>query len=216
MHNIMPTAASHKRVVRVLTIIFLTSAGVSQADDSLDWCRAIDDDARRLACFDEVLANPPAQAPGLKGEIPEAGVPADPPPIEPSPKTPTPAPSTPKPSPAASQSSPPKAAEASVDQLLVDAFGAEQLPAEKRPSVMPSGELKMLEATVVKVRRSEGGSVTVTLANGQVWQQTDFFYFPVEDGDGLSVPVEIKRRIFSGYKLSPTDSRRTIAVERIR
>lgn len=100
--------------------------------------------------------------------------------------------------------------------LKIAAFGAEQLPASRRPAAMPSRPLEELKAVVTRVRRNAGDVVTVTLDNGQQWRQTGSYYFPIEDGNDLSVPVVIKPRLFSGYKLSPEGTARSISVERVR
>ena len=167
-------------------------------------CRAMPDDTERLACYD-ALADA-VFGPSNTGSTPalsatqDVEAPAQPPAAPPVSQAPA-APST---APVVSQA------------LLQEAFGAEQLPKDKRPSVMPNEELEQLSSVATKVRRNALDKVTVWLANGQVWRQTDGYYFPIDDGENLNIPVVLDRKLFSGYKLSPVDSRRAITVKRIR
>lgn len=178
----------------VVGLLAVAPLHVASATSVVD-CRAMADDQRRLACYDAAVD----QLIGAPEDTPAADAEPAPPPAPP----------------AVAKDVSPLPERPSRRALQDAAFGAEQLPESRRPDVMPSTTLDQLDAIVTRVER-KGGVVKVWLDNGQVWRQTDNYYFPVEDGDGLSVPVVIKPRIFGGYRLSPRDTKRFISVERLR
>lgn len=187
----MPSAQGLRAAAVVCLALAAWPAGANMAE-----CRLMADDTERLACYDALAEAVFGQA----APAPQAGV-----------TTPARVAPQPVPAPAAAPAAPAVSA-----AMLEAAFGAEQLSKDDRPAVIPNEKLEQLDSVATKVRRNALDKVTVWLANGQVWRQTDSYYFPVDDGEGLSVPVVIDRKLFSGYKLSPADSRRAISVKRIR
>lgn len=189
---IMPSKPRRPRLSLMMAGLVLAASWPVTAIADLGDCRAIADDTKRLACYDALADvamqdKSAASAAPAKNATQRAQAPAAKPP-----------------------------APVITDALREAAFGAEQLPKSQRPAVIPGNPLEQLDATLVKVRRNALDKATLWLSNGQVWRQTDSYYFPVEDGDNLEQPVTLKTKLLSGYKISPADSRRSISVKRIR
>ncbi|MFQ5564383.1 MAG: hypothetical protein ACE5FO_12535 [Parvularculaceae bacterium] len=183
--------------IAVLTTIFLTFGGDVAAQSlppEILECRAISNDANRLACLDEVIDRfiETAETESAKSDDYAAAAVAKP--------------------------AAPIAKPAPEEQVLseADRFGFEDLPTEKKKELRPETP-KALEATVVDIARNRRGKYVVILDNGQVWRQlnadTNKLRVPT---DSAGMKVEIKRKWLGAHDLRLENSKRTIRVERIK
>lgn len=192
-----------KTMAALLPIVFCVPAWSEGTDisESLKACAAETDDARRLACFDEIMSPKPADAAvsepeaaatsaataGVAIAAAETAAPAAVPAEAAAPEAGSAAEARPAP-------------EAASD--AVDNFG--RTGGDKKA-------LKQISATVVEVSRLPYGEAVVTLDNGQVWVEKDAtFGFKIEVGD----EAVIKRGTFGGYKLMGR-GRRSSPVRRV-
>ena len=175
-------------------------------------CRAIQDSAQRLACYDQATA--PAQAPGptpLPAVVPAAPAPAPAPASAPM-ASPTPAPAVAPAAPsvavpAAPLQAPPAAA-------VVDQFGLDerQLIQSGRAEKAPALALKSISGLIAHVGYRANGEFVVTLDNGQVWEQIEMDTLSqVRDGD----KVLIRRGVLGSFLLV-TPNRESTRVHRVR
>ena len=211
------------RMIRFAPLLSLAPLALPAAAPAFEECQRIADDEARLACYDQVQqdAEPPAAEP------PPPPVPAQPaPPPTPAvappvtPASPAPVPTTP---PAATAPQAPAAdAPSDVRQVKVatplEAFGAETLPVELKPLIMPEEQLTAIDAQVVRFKRNALDQVMVWLDNGQVWQQlgTRDLLFDYKGEKDLPYAVTIKRKWLSGYRMTAEKTRATVTVKRIR
>ena len=97
---------------------------------------------------------------------------------------------------------------------LIDAFGAEQLHAAKRPP-MPEQKLAQLVVDIVKVSMDARGKFFVELENGQLWHQKRDARIYFSDSE-LPLKSVIRRNSMGGYQLSLTKRNQNMFVERTR
>lgn len=74
------------------------------------------------------------------------------------------------------------------------------------------GDLAAMQSRVTTVRRAADGRLVITLANGQLWAQSDTEKLPVAAGD----TVRIREASFGSFLLSRESGKRSIRVRRIR
>ncbi|MGC1458491.1 MAG: hypothetical protein WA825_09465 [Steroidobacteraceae bacterium] len=160
----------------------------SAPTDCMDSCAVLKSEAARLACFDQELERRKTASPNRVCTLP---VPA----AAPAPSAaaaPAPAPA---PAPALATATPPAPA-------AVPATSAAQRSARPQP----------ISARVVAIAKESAGIVTITLDNGQVWEQTETragFRVLLHHG------VTIAPGVFGSYLLT-TEDHRTARVRRIR
>ena len=65
---------------------------------------------------------------------------------------------------------------------MIAAFGAENLPEDRRPPI-PSKKLDRFEARVAEVSHYRHDQLLIRLDNGQLWRQTDYGNLELEPGD---------------------------------
>jgi hypothetical protein len=140
-------------------------------------CRALADDAARLACYDEAIARSD-RAPAMTKAPPKAA----------------PAPAQTAPAAAAAPAAPAADPE--------DAFGRERrVQAEEQQRLdQDARALGELEATVTTIGLRADGLMTITLDNGQVWRQNrPDSRFRLKEGDRVKIqPGSLKSFILSG------------------
>ncbi|MEM6817590.1 MAG: hypothetical protein AAF578_02265 [Pseudomonadota bacterium] len=207
-------------MVRHLTVVALSMILAAQAQaqaktseglDGLTKCRAIEDPAKRVACYDALAGDeaPPAESPAAPEPAPEAE--AMPLPEEPiveasldASSAGIPAPEEaavePQPVPAAPQTA--NSSDESED--LVERFGLEQVE---------TANADELESRLVGDYDGWWGNTIFRLENGQVWQQTQPGRWRHQGPPNPK--VTIRRRAFSSYRLKVEGSNRTIRVKRI-
>jgi len=196
---------------------WLVVMGLAAAVDpqAVSACAAIDDDGRRLACYDGLFrpldaasqkvaagaAGPPAASPSRTvGAAPVAVAAAAPatPPVAASANAPAPV----------SQVSPAPAAPTSPAEQF--GLSAEQIE-ERRPQAAP--EIESIESRVVAVKALPRDRFLLTLENGQVWEQTEPTprqrFYP---GD----TVEIRKAALGSFLASGPRSGERIRVKRQR
>ena len=176
-----------------LGAVFVSMLSPALAADIED-CRAIEDAAKRLACYDNL--NAPAV-------IPETS-PTETTAVEsvPTPDSPVPEPVvTPEPTPTVEA-----APAAGASAVLDDDFGNERIAAaEEKAKVRVSGH-------VSSCREDSGGQYRFYFDNGQIWKQKDNKRIPWRECD---FDVTITKDFF-GYKMLPAIDDRTIRVSRVR
>lgn len=108
-------------------------------------------------------------------------------------------------------------------QVRPEQFGSEVLPmpAQTTADGAPAQEaLEQISAEVKAVRYNPYGLFTVTLQNGQVWQQqqgdSDKARFQPFDGNGDPTRVTISRGVIGSYNLSVDGSSRVYKVRRVK
>lgn len=185
-------------------------AGATQAD--LQRCASIIEGGARLACFDELVSEP---VPATQPE-PEAPV-RNQPSLEQqlaaeqqkARQLQTELEETRR-----AQRASKAALLAPSQEMLLAAFGAEQLPAHERPPI-PEQQLAEIEAVVSELSVIQNGWIRVRLDNGQVWQQNSAGR-ALRLRSGPEQKVVIKRGWLSSYRLRNPDNNIFITVERIK
>jgi len=154
-----------------------------------DWrdCRAMADDAKRLACYDQFAAalarETPPDAPEVATASPTAGPAASPAPAGPAAPTP--------------------------EELFGrDAVAAEQLVRESAGIE----RLEEIRRRVVAVRVNPASKLVITLDNGQVWEQIDSPMPRISAG----TEVHIRSAAFGSYLLGTDNTPRGVRVRRLR
>ncbi|MGB8601869.1 MAG: hypothetical protein WCD42_06705, partial [Rhizomicrobium sp.] len=106
-------------------------------------------------------------------------------------------------------------------------FGSEGLPVTTAAAAPSAGgsapvqqALDSISEEVKEVHYSRLGTFTVTLQNGQVWQQLngdpDKAHFAAFDGNGDPTTVTIERAILGSYNLSINGHGRIFKVKRVK
>jgi hypothetical protein len=178
------------------TVLAGTSAfGQAALPKSISACAAIDDDAKRLACYDAAVSTVDAQVAKATEARKIAAV-------------------------ARAKAEAEKAesdrlvALAAADKAKVDNFGVATVAKEDRPaSVTTKSELESLEAAVTSVFYTADKKLILALDNGQIWRQTDSSSSPlVRAGD----KVEVKKGILGGFRMKLLRHKRMLDVLRFR
>ncbi len=153
--------------------------------DSMRSCAAEANDARRLSCYDQAMAE-------LASELPIA--------VPQSETDGTASPGN------RAEAAPP--APSMTPQSPEEEFGmSDKLEREiKKSSGDEAEEIKQLSSTVSDVSRRPRGELLITLENGQIWVETKpSSYFPLKVGD----TVKIRRRAFGSFRLTEPSGRST-------
>lgn len=177
-----------KRAGSLILAVFLSTlcalaAFAHDPFDSMRSCAAEANDARRLSCYDQAVAEFASESPPAvtRTEIGGTTFPGDP--------SEAPAPSM----------TPQKPEE---EFGINDAMVREQ----KKSSGDKTEEIKKLSSTVSDVSRRSHGVLLITLENGQIWVETKpSSYFPLKVGD----TVTIRRRVFGTFRLTEPSGRST-------
>lgn len=193
-------------------VAFVPINSSAQTSDAISQCRAVIENAARLACYDaiEVAQSAPApstapdavavSAPAVAAEPEAAPIPVIAKAERAAAPTPAPAPTVAEPAAASTiATAPPPATD---DQ---DAFGSEQVESKRGP--------KRLESRIVGEFEGWFGNTVFRLENGQVWVQA-------ESGKkrykGPANPnVVILRKAFGSYRLKMEHTNKTLRVKRI-
>ena len=165
--------------------ILASSFALAAADEdskmnALLECAALQDDARRLECFDNATAEP--QAPAVVNEA------AASPPVEAAEPASVATPAT------------ESAAEPVVEPELspVEQIGMNAAVAARSAGSVQSDKLTEISATATHVSKRAYGELVVTLENGQVWTEKESEYgFRVKEGDTTT----IRQGTFGGYRM---------------
>ena len=196
--------ASHRVAALTLLLGGAAFAGAEPATDTLEACRSIADDARRLACYDDIpLPATVPQAPAVVDTV-----------VTPAPRKTTPDP-PPVPDPPSAPEDAPVADAASDDANVVQRglgrlrglFGRDEPAPEKPP------ELQSIEGQVVKIVKLARGNHSLTLEDGQMWRESEVkprARYRVGDA------VVIARGAFGSYNLSSERTGHRVKVRRIR
>ena len=169
------------------TWLVVLAAGPASAADGiraeLDTCRALADDAQRLACYDRAAGRILAQT-----SAPEAATAAAPAAAA---------------SAAATVAATPVATPAAASTAgTTDNFGRERVLAaeEAKRQQQETNDIGELSATVTDIDTRMDGLMTITLDNGQVWRQTrPDSMFRLKSGDRIQIqPGAMKSFILSG------------------
>ena len=172
------------------TLFVFTGEARGQNMDEILACRAVDNEAERLACFDRTTT--PTADSIAAATTPDEGDGRQ----------------------SLAQASNDGAS------LIDDSFGAKDLQQRrsKKEKKKKDESDEQLRAKLVGLRFTNSGRYIITLDNGQVWRQirgdTETLRFPRITGDG--VPIIIKEALFGSYRLRTEASKRTIRVERIK
>jgi hypothetical protein len=204
----MSLPQSNFSVFNVVSIVLMTfpllASNPAQATEN---CRAIKDDAERLACYDRLMSpSAPAPAPA---PAPAAAAPAA---VETPPAPPTEVPAVREiPSPAA-ESAPTSVAEevpapaAMAPEVLDDEVGLENVKGREDKDQL------LVKGHVSSCRKEKRGKYRFYFDNGQIWQQKDNRTVPWRECD-FDVTIE---KDFFGYKMLPEGEKRSIRISRIK
>lgn len=169
------------------------------ADEMLEECVAIDDDAARLACYDEAVGRDDyldrRPAPTLSGETSQ---------LPPAREVPPPAPAArpveqPVAEPGRVAATPARAA-----QKPADDFGLEQ---------QRDDEKKFIRSRLDGEFTGWSGRTLFRLENGQVWRQSEPGRFRTQMDRPL---ITIERGVFNSYRLKVEGLNRSVRVKRVR
>ncbi len=177
----------------------MAPAAVAQGalPESVRGCAAIDDDGKRLACYDAAVSLADAQvakatearkiAAAERAKVLAEKVEAD-----------------------------RLVALAADEKAKVDNFGVGSVDVQDRPAsaiAAAKSELENLEATVTSVFYTPTKKLLLALDNGQIWRQTDSSSSPLmRVGD----KVEIKKGILGGFRMKLLRQKRMLEVLRFR
>jgi hypothetical protein len=184
--------ASHLRAFQViLSLAALAGFIGSAAAESGSPCTVIEDGAARLACYDSqfgrTVAAPPARAMPAPAATTTAATTA----------AATTAAATTEVAATAAVAAPPQPVEKQVEQFGLDPAAA-QRQAAKTAAVPPPDTIESINSTVNVVKRRGTGELVLTLANDQVWMQTQAdSRVWIRPGD----PVTIKKALLGSYML---------------
>jgi hypothetical protein len=184
--------ASHLRAFQViLSLAALAGFIGSAAAESSSPCTVIEDGAARLACYDSqfgrTVAAPPARAMPAPAATTTAATTA----------AATTAAATTGVAATAAVAAPPQPVEKQVEQFGLDPAAA-QRQAAKTAAVPPPDTIESINSTVNVVKRRGTGELVLTLANDQVWMQTQAdSRVWIRPGD----PVTIKKALLGSYML---------------
>jgi hypothetical protein len=177
------------------TVLAGTSAfGQAALPKSISACAAIDDDAKRLACYDSaVSAIDLATAQTMEARKVAAQV---------------------RTKAAAEKAEADRvAALAAAEKAKVDNFGAVSVPKTLRPASESAVDIDNLEAAIAEFFYSPSKALIVVLDNGQMWRQKDSESMPpIRAGD----KVRIQKRMISGFRMTFIRQKRTIDVTRFK
>ena len=190
-------------IFSAVLILAASSAVAEDLSDILNRCRAIEDEAERLTCFDQAL-QPVASEP-------EAAAPAvvEPAPVETAPAVTTTPTATQSPAvaadPAPASTAMESAAPAAAAGISADEFGLER----KREQ---EGVQKIASRYNGKFTGWDGDTF-FPLENGQVWKQIESGRYSYRADRPI---IEIKRGLFQSYYLKVQGENRTVRVTRVR
>ena len=157
-------------------------------------CAAMQDDARRLECFDKVAAGPqPTEVLSETADIPQA----EPAVVE---SAAVPAAAATVSAAAITETVAETATESEVgpETSALNEFGMNATVAAQSPDSDKPDELTEISATVTDVRKRGYGELVVTLENGQVWTEKEKESgFRIKEGD----TVTIRQGTFGGYRM---------------
>lgn len=95
---------------------------------------------------------------------------------------------------------------------LEAAFGADNIPNYDKP--LPSERTRQIETRIVDLAQESTGKWIMTMANGQVWIQTQPEFYPLDLADG-PVDVVLFRGLLGAYYLRKQDENVRLRVRRI-
>jgi hypothetical protein len=195
----------------VIALALLAALPIQQAmaqeQGSQANCRAITDNAKRLACYDGLVQAAPSAAPAVSS--PQAPAPASPPSIAPAPPAPTPAVSTPAPTGSHSQApTQPDLTGIVPTPAAPTGFGAETVV---RP-VDPNAGQSIVAHVVGSIDGIKRQTIFV-LDNGQTWQSVDDHEY---DFEGRNPAVTVTRNFAGSYWLRLAGGYFNLRVTRIK
>lgn len=191
-------------VAAMLTALALPGGADAQsaAAEALQRCTAIEDNAERLRCFDELTAAPePIVAPAPEAIRPQSAIDqaAE---VRALPEEARAAAPAPEPAPPAAEAVPAAPAAAAED----DRFGREQVTRDDDPD--------RLIAHIVGGFEGWSGDTLFELDNGQVWRQAEFGRMNYRGPENPE--VTIKKGFFGSYRLTVEGTNRWIRVKRVK
>jgi len=187
----------------VLALASVLPHGAAAQQEAVARCRAMPNDAERIACLEAALTAAEPERGGLRIPIPFLGGDDD----EEARDTAPPA------APA------PSASPASVAAPAGTAMGAEQVAVREGTfDDAPAGDDDdlRLDAEIAIAQTDGRGLLVVQLDNGQVWRQTENETLPVRVDIEQPQPVRITESGFGGYRMYLATPDREIKVARVR
>jgi hypothetical protein len=182
-------------LMTALIFIVTTPASAQTAlPEKLKSCAVVEEDAKRLACYDAAISDIDATvAAATQARKQAAGVRAK--------------------QLAEKTEADRLAAVANAEKTKVDNFGIGSVPKSARAAAPLNVDLDLLEGSITKVFYSATKKVVVALDNGQIWRQTSSDSTPIlRVGD----KVEIKRGILGSFRLKFLKQGRVVDVLRVR
>jgi len=184
--------ASSPRFLRTVIAVTMAGAAVSAvASESCGTCAGIQDDASRLACYDNLSGRPPVPEAPLTPPPAAAAAPAV------AATSATAAVATSRPASPAIVTAAAQPVEKQVEQFGLDPAAA-QKQASKAVAPSPPDRIESIDSTVTGTKRRGTGELVLTLANDQIWMQTQAdSKVWIRPGD----PVTIKKALLGSYML---------------
>ena len=187
----------HLSVLPCLSLCLVAGVQAASPPAGFQACSELSDPTQRLGCYDARMAEFKSQA-----SAPPAVVAATPAPAPVPTPVPAPVPATAPPVVAAAPATP------------VTKFGADDLPLRTRPKVEAD---EVLQSRIADIRVAQSNVYVISLANGQVWRQSEsgtqvvMFFRPGND-------VRIEKGMLGDYRMSTTQTgaKNWVRVTRIR
>lgn len=174
MRRTRPSCSSSTSATLIALLLAATPAAGSPLGDAVRTCQAIEADDRRLACFD-ALEPVPDEAPESEAVSERQALAAERAEL-----------AAQREALAADRRTDAERTREALEnpgrELMIAAFGAENLPEDRRPPI-PSKKLDRFEARVAEVSHYRHDQLLIRLDNGQLWRQTDYGNLELEPGD---------------------------------
>jgi hypothetical protein len=166
----------------------------SALPDKLKSCAMVEDDSKRLACYDAAISDIDATVAAATQARKQASIL--------------------KTKQLAEKAEADRlAALATAEKAKVDNFGIGSVPKEARTAAPLNSEIDSLEGSITEILYTGSKKVVIALDNGQMWRQTSSESTPIlRVGD----KVEIKRGILGSFRLKFLKQGRMVDVLRVR
>lgn len=175
-----------KKIITTGLLLLASQAHANLNVDALQACSMIENNAKRLTCYDKIMgveANKPAKQLEQKPATPIAATTSQAATASAQPAKPTPA--------------------AQPAETAQSEFGLEHKVKENVGDE--------LVGVVASVKQSRHNGLTITLENGQVWRQIGSDSFKIKSGD----TIVISRAMFNSFLMKKQGQNRSIRVKRV-
>ncbi|WP_371193638.1 hypothetical protein [Glaciecola sp. SC05] len=199
------------RIIMLCALVFCAQFVQAQSTQSIEKCAQTENDLLRLICYDELFTISKSGSVNIdtevdselaqssQTEVPQS-ISITAPPVVATP--PMNVPTNELDSVAVKPST-----QTQTQENLIDRFGAEDLDIDDK-----NEELTRIDSVIEAVTENKRNIRTFTLANGQIWRETESSRLRIKDG----MSVYIEKGAFSAHFLGKEDSNRRVRVKRVK